>query len=285
MKRHSILFAESLARLLENGCTVRESLELLSSEKSNGSCRRTSLVILESLGRGRNLSEALRETGIFATGRDDHYITEIDRTGDVLKTLSRYLSDRSRESDLASSLFRTLAYPAFIMISLTVALVLLAVFALPWLRGSGLLKGNSLDGKIGDGIALTLFFAFIPAITVPTILYAEMRKRGHRAALWALLSSLADSGLPFEACVGKSAKEISVNDEYTTQTLITAERTGNYEESFACIARYHERRYQNFCSTISRLAEPVAMLIAGIALSTLAIAVFVPLFNLQGGIL
>ena len=289
MNRTTLYFLETLVRLLEARCSLREALEILSSGEASAAFKahaRKAKTIRDRLSNGESLSDALDETGILQGDAARAWRIQLDRSGDVARTLSVVLRERKRERDLAATVTQALLYPAF-LVTLTICFSLfLGIAGIPWIRASAFIRDPAAIVGMYAGVRAALASLFF-LVGIPAVLACvALRKLTERVRYWSLACSLAASGIALEVCLGEGADFLSracKNDAYTKMTLESAEYTGDYESALDSIAMHHERKLESFRGTVTRLAEPVLIFAAGIAIAIVSVTVFLPLFNLSGG--
>ena len=305
MKGSARLFIDGLSLMMDNGCTVRESLEYLASRTGSRATRQreAASAILASLGRGESLSAGFVEAGILRSARDRDCMIRFEQTGNALAALRVLLDDDQRRRDFADRCAQALIYPAVVLLFTFSALIFLLIAGIPLFEETGLLGDPGASGGMRDGVyaaALFLVISTASAIAGGTALF---RTSERAASYWCMASDLAEAGLTYEECLAlaSSRQEQSTRTMRQTEEPVNAEAipglagvpetllemtkyTGDYRTSFRRIAEYYRRDRERRYAIAGRLAEPVFMAITGITVCIAAFTVFLPLFNQFGGI-
>ena len=300
MNKNSYLFIHSMVDLLTNGCTARESLELLTHEKSGPQIRLVSERILCELKKGESLASALISSSILPDRTYHPYLIQFEQTGNILSPLSFILEDMQRKKEIATKIFEALLYPSFIIFLATVYLGFLFFRGIPWMLLTGLIVDSSIVPGIQAGTASAFLFLAGSALICSLSSICIFKKAQKNYSFWASIFSLSDSGLTFEqsleVCLctvgipytkGETAffLDSTALCPFARTSLLTAELTGDYRGAFKAISVYEKQKLANLYSVFGKIAEPVLLAIAGIVLLILALAVLVPLINQHGGIM
>lgn len=126
-------FYLDLYYLLESGLDVSNSLQLILSEGKIGSKSKVDkllLNVISKIGEGETLSKAMSFSKEFSTF-ETHSISIGEETGRltvVMKALSVYFEKRMK---LKRQLIKVLTYPAFLLISTTLALIFMLNYVVP----------------------------------------------------------------------------------------------------------------------------------------------------------
>jgi general secretion pathway protein F len=97
-----------------------------------------------------------------------------------------------------------------------------------------------------------------------------------------LQTALADmrEGVDISSALSNSG----LSDIVATSMLNVAERTGSLPEMLDRIADFYERTLQRNIDIISRLIEPVMMIIFGIVIGGIVVLMYLPIFDLASSI-
>ena len=93
MNKNGFVFIHAFIHLLENGCTARDSLELLHGEKNNNTISHTAGLILSDLRKGESIASAFIASSILPGNRYDPYILQFEKTGNILASLRLIFED------------------------------------------------------------------------------------------------------------------------------------------------------------------------------------------------
>ncbi len=299
MKKENLVFIESLHTLLENGCTVRESLELLVSENKNGAISRAALHILDKMRKGESLAPVLIESILKNDSRYYPYILQFGQSGNIEGSLRLILDDEKRRSDCRKKLTQSLIYPLCIIAIVTVYLILLFLEVIPWMARAGLIQDAAMITGMRRGTGTAIVFLLISSFTFTLASLLVFRKKTDTYAFWAMLVALSDSGFTFDQALGICARTIRIPysredgdhffdsegiDLFTHTTLLTASLTGNYEGAFKSILVMQRSSLENLYALFGKISEPSILLIAGIVIMIIAFSVFLPVLTAAGGI-
>ena len=86
---------------------------------------------------------------------------------------------------------------------------------------------------------------------------------------------------------GKSmAEPMSQSDLFpamAVQMILVGEEVGELAKMVARIARYYEERVETFIARMTRLFEPIAIVVMAVIVLFIVLSVFMPIFNMAGG--
>lgn len=300
MKKASYIFIYSFVNLLSNGCTARESLELLVCEKSGSGISDAAGKILYCLKKGESLASAFI-TSLIIPDRTYHpYILQFEKTGNILASLTLVLENMERKNEGRSRLFQAMLYPSCIISTACICLVLLFLKGIPWLLETGLIIDKSVIPGMQRGTALASVFLFLSIGITGFYILSFLKKRQKEYAFWTMLVTLTDSGLTYnqslDICSETNGIPYKTDGSYYffdssdiglfAQTmLLTARLTGDYNNTFKTIAKYQKSELIKVYALFEKIAEPVFMAITGIVILIIALYVFLPVFNQTGGFL
>lgn len=297
MNKNCFIFLHAFIHLLENGCTAKDSLELLISEKETNSISNTADKILSSLKKGNSIGTAFIHSSILPSPEYYPYILQFEKTGNLLSSLRLILEDIERKSTSRSQLIQSLMYPLCIIAITVAALGLLFVKGIPWMLNTGLITDTSIIPKMqfGTGLACILF-VFLSSIAISVILFM-FKKKQSEYSFWAMLVTLSDSGLTFNQSIDictqtagipytvKSNTDFFDSPEiglFAHTSLLTAKLTGDYPNAFRSISKYKKEKLLTLYAVFSKIAEPILISLTGTLILVLAITVFLPIFNSTG---
>lgn len=84
--------------------------------------------------------------------------------------------------------------------------------------------------------------------------------------------------------ISSALSNSGLSDIVATSMLNVAERTGSLPEMLDRIADFYERSLQRNIDIVSRLIEPVMMIIFGILIGGIVILMYLPIFDLAASI-
>ena len=70
----------------------------------------------------------------------------------------------------------------------------------------------------------------------------------------------------------------------TVQMAMVGEEVGELAKMVARIARYYEERVETFIARMTRLFEPIAIVIMGAIVLVIVLSIFLPIFKMAGGV-
>lgn len=126
-----LLFNQEFIALVRAGLTIPDALELAAKRPEQPALGRTLQKVLEDVRVGVPLSEACgRHPDVF----DGLYLSALqtgEKTGDLVKVLSRYQDYLKKKVAVRKKVGRAMAYPMFLLVALVVILGVLFTFVLP----------------------------------------------------------------------------------------------------------------------------------------------------------
>lgn len=146
-RKDVLTFTTELAALLGAGLQLDRSLLIISGVSESAKIQDVSRVILKSIREGRSFSEALsRHPGVF----DRLYVNMVKagESGGVLDSVMGKLNEfLETQSELRSHVVSSLIYPAILMITSGISMVVLLIFVLP--------KFSAIFGEFGSTLPLS----------------------------------------------------------------------------------------------------------------------------------
>lgn len=298
MKADARVLAETLARLLSCGCTARESLELIASGK-RGPIARDARSILDRLKRGESLADAFIASGVMGEARWRGTLLCVEETGNVKPALDLYLASERERDELASAIAQASLNPALTLAVALGALVFLYARGIPAILDAAIATDASVIAGMNRGVIVAALVAVIAAASIASLTVIALSRKSQKNAFWATLDILTAAEIPFDAALelcervarcpyaiteGDYFFESPGLDSYTRTTFLSARLTGDFRGAIGAIAAFHRRELASLYSGLERTLEPACVLVAGIVLLILSVTVFLPLFNIFGGI-
>jgi type II secretory pathway component PulF len=336
-RKELMQFSLQLSGSLSAGIPILGALKSVRSLTKNPNFKRVLAGICVDLESGISLSESMEKhprvfpavyTGTISAGEKSGTLDN------MLENLAEYLeADMEVRSDLKSAIM----YPAIVVITLCIAIVVLMVFVVPrfatfysgfgsdlplatkiLIYGSDFISNNILaiaGGLVGFGFALRAFLRRPPVrrkmdrivLKIPVI--GKLVQTAITLQVIQILGLFTQAGVPIlealqtaASTTGNSkikqdilnvATEISVGETMTTgmeksncfpqearQMLANGESTGSMERAcFAVVRRFKkELRYQT--KTVATLIEPLLTLVLAVIVLFVALAVFLPMWDM-----
>ncbi len=126
-----LLFNQELLALIRAGLTIPEALKLSASRPESPALTQTLTRVADEVRQGASLSEACsRHPEVF----EGPYLAALrtgEKTGEMARVLEKYQGYLRQRVALQRKVSQALAYPAFLLITLAVILLVLFVFVLP----------------------------------------------------------------------------------------------------------------------------------------------------------
>lgn len=130
-KRDVVIFSRQLSTLFEAKVPVLSSFKLLATETENKALRRVLIEIVSDIEGGAKISQALQRHPKIFSGFYVNMVRAGEESG-KLEEVFRYLADYlERSYELSSKATRALVYPAFVIFSFCVVVVLMMVVVIP----------------------------------------------------------------------------------------------------------------------------------------------------------
>lgn len=291
-------FIGALAALLSKECTVRESLELLKDGANGESVSRAATVVLDSLNKGNYLAEIFGQETVPGSLAVRPYIGMLAETGSILPALQLALADGKRKEEHREKMLEALLYPLCVTGLLTILLVLLFTWGIPWMIRSNLLPDATVVAGMKQGVVLAASFLCCSTGAAAFFSLGLLAKKNRENRFWALLDCLTGAGLTFDQALALSAKSSPVPyttdgngwffdapelDLYTRSTLHTLRLTGDCRSAFGSIAARKKEALDSLYAVLAGIAEPVLLAITGIVMLILTMTVFLPALTYNGG--
>lgn len=127
---------------------------------------------------------------------------------------------------------------------------------------------RSLATLLKGGVTITKSLEIVSRVVGNTI-YAEL--------IMETLESVKD-GSPFSEVFDKNSKYIPM---MVPQMMTVGEKTGNLEEVLEKINDFYSRESSNMLDNLSKLMEPIIMVIMGVGVGIMVAAVLLPMYNLS----
>lgn len=126
-----LLFNQELLALIRAGLTIPEALKLSANRPESPSLTQTLTRVADEVRQGASLSEACgRHPEVF----EGPYLAALrtgEKTGEMARVLEKYQGYLRQRVALQRKVSQALAYPAFLLVTLAVILLVLFVFVLP----------------------------------------------------------------------------------------------------------------------------------------------------------
>ncbi len=167
------------------------------------------------------------------------------------------------------------------------------IYAVKWLKGptgSELIARKSLHwplvGKLLRDFhsAYTVhLIAILASVVTPNEFLKEAASASlniiYREKLEAIRESFRKGGLDLTTAFAPYA--FLFGDEFQP-ALATGEKTGRLDTQLGNYAKLLDRRVQESISTMSKLVEPLTLVVAGLVIGLIVVAAYLPLFTLVG---
>ena len=108
------------------------------------------------------------------------------------------------------------------------------------------------------------------AVASQSVLAAELRD-----ALTQTLARVEAGGL-----VSKSLADGGLADEVGRRLLAAAERNGDFHASAEVVARMHAERFEVFVERLTRIVEPVLLMLVALAVGGVVVMMYLPIFDM-----
>lgn len=265
--RDIVLLSRQIATLFEAKVSVLVTFRLLASESSNPMLREALIQVTDDIKGGLPISSAMaKHPGIFS----DFYVSMV-RSGEESGKLSEsfnYLADHlERSYELVTKAKNALVYPAFIVVTFIVVMILMMVFVIPKLSEILIDTGQELpiytkiivglsDFFVNYGVllvilaaALALFLSrYLPTaagsvalsrfkISIPYM--GRLYKKLYLARIADNLNTMITSGISMVKAVEVTA-EVVDNDIYKELLLKSAAAIKAGESVSSAMAKYPE---------------------------------------------
>ena len=73
-------------------------------------------------------------------------------------------------------------------------------------------------------------------------------------------------------------------DEVSVRLIRVGERAGNFDRVLSTIAERHAQRFGTTVERVTRLAEPLLLLFVALAVGTLVVLLYIPVFDMAGSV-
>ncbi|MBF1994354.1 type II secretion system F family protein [Serratia symbiotica] len=333
------LFIQELIALLDAGLVIVEAIEALSESSRDAEQQRVLGVLMQSLHRGRQLSQALAEQPALFPPLLISTVASSEQTGQLAIALGRFLHYEKRMETLRKRIRSTLLYPSVVLSVGCLILFFLLGFIIPRfaivfegmknLNGSAqfivwwghltqnhgtLLLVSSIAGAILLVSALRdkslrqmllnqllripqLQHQYELAILVRFYRTLGLLLQGGMTVVTAL--TLTGSLLPpryhqnlnqvlTEVQAGKALSSSLESQQLTTpvasRLLVVGERSGDQPAMCERIAAFYDESLERAIETFSKVFEPVLMLIVGGLVGLVVFLLYMPIFEIAGGL-
>lgn len=145
------LFNQELLALLKAGIPLLQSLELLMGHGKDPLLRTALERVVELLKEGMSYSEALEQTGVFPAVYRANVVAG-ERSGTLPEVIRRWLAFHAFSQKSKSEIMQAMAYPAFLVVAMVSALVVIFNVVLP--KFQEIFEGGGMEMPIATRILL-----------------------------------------------------------------------------------------------------------------------------------
>ncbi len=145
------LFNQELLALLKAGIPLLQSLELLMGHGKDPLLRTALERVVELLKEGMSYSEALEQTGVFPAVYRANVVAG-ERSGTLPEVIRRWLAFHSFSQKSKSEIMQAMAYPAFLVVAMVSALVVIFNVVLP--KFQEIFEGGGMEMPIATRVLL-----------------------------------------------------------------------------------------------------------------------------------
>lgn len=333
------LFIQELIALLDAGLVIVEAIEALYESSRDTEQRRVLAALLQTLYRGRQLSQALTEQPAMFPPLLVSTVASSEQTGQLATALGRFLHYEKRMETLRKRIRSTLIYPSVVISVGCLILFFLLGFIIP--RFAIVFEGmKNLNGSAqfilwwghltqNHGPLLLVLTAVSAVMLVSAIRDKKLRHmllqqllrvpqlqrqyqlailvrfyrtlglllQGGMTAVEAL--TLTSSLLPphyrhnlrqvlADVQAGKALSSCLESQRLTTpvasRLLAVGERSGDLPTMCERIAAFYDESLERAIETFSKIFEPVLMLIVGGLVGLVVFLLYMPIFEIAGGL-
>jgi type IV pilus assembly protein PilC len=154
-----------------------------------------------------------------------------------------------------------------------------------WVRDQWLLQlpmfkaffANVQLAEFSRGLA-TLLESGVPLLSSLEILERTATNKVYGRAIGVVRSAVREGKTMAEPMVAAG-----VFPPMTVQMVQVGEEVGELARMVGQIARYYEERVETFIARMTRLFEPIAIVVMGVLVLIIVLSIFMPIFNLAGG--
>lgn len=333
------LFIQELIALLDAGLVIVEAIEALSESSRDAEQRRVLEALLQTLYRGRQLSQALADNPALFPPLLVSTVASSEQTGQLATALGRFLHYEKRMETLRKRIRSTLLYPSVVISVGCLILFFLLGFIIP--RFAIVFEGmKNLNGSArfivwwghltqSQGPLLLVLSALSAALIVSAIRNKKLRQAllgqllripqlQHQYQLAILVRFYRTLGLLLQggmtavealALTGsllpphyhhnlqqvladvQSGKPLSTSLEsqqlttpVASRLLAVGERSGDLPALCERIAAFYDESLERAIETFSKIFEPVLMLIVGGLVGLVVFLLYMPIFEMAGGL-
>ncbi len=310
-------FTQMLLSLLEGSTSLTDALRLLARPGMSVSHRQVASQILETMRKGETFSVALAEMSAEGSSKVRYsplhlaLISAGERTGSLLQILRSIEEDFNRKREVREVFITALIYPAAIILIALVGTLVILFMGLPFLQGTGITTALTIQ-SITSGIINAGLFLILAAILLFYIIRKYLASESEEYRVFSLLSFLTQANIPLghalTQCIRGTEKKksgmalVRIKRDITSGVplaqafantgffspfvvgwLTIAEEQNGAGHVFFSLADFYKKKDQRARAIISRMIEPVVIIITGIYLLILVQTTILPILTNVGG--
>jgi type II secretory pathway component PulF len=233
----SLEFLKRLLVLLSSGMSLGDTVSLLSRRLSDPQMKELCDSIWKRLSEGQTLASAMRGHAEVFNASTIHLVEAGESSGNLVPVLERIVAYLEESREVRKRLISNLTYPAFVLSTAVVVVIILLTFLLPKIQGMLDQLGGELPlitrMLIGGSEATIAYGPFVLAAVVATVLGVRQWRRGpagkRRTDYWLLRSPIIGRIYLYSNIYGTTnlMSTLLGSGVNTTETLRLVERTIN----------------------------------------------------------
>ena len=278
------VFSQQLVSLLDAGLSLVEALEALAQKESNSSTQRILERILLRLYEGQTLATAIAEhPGTFP----DLYVAAVrasEKSGALREALTRYIAYQQQADALRKTLVNACIYPAVLLVAGLLVTLFLMGYVVP--RFSSIYEDVGTDLPFASRLLLQwgqLIDAHVGLVVAGAVAALRMSAGVVRASSRAAYAA-ATRAVTEGQSLGEAMERHGLTTPVAARMLRVGERSGNMGEMMERIADFCDEELARWVAVVTRLIEPVLMIVIGLIIGVIVVLMYFPIFQLAGSI-
>lgn len=340
--KEKVFFVKQMAAMLKAGLPIVQSLEILLDQTKNSNIKTKLTEVYKDIKAGLPMAQSFRKQQLIFNELQLNLIQAGEQSGNLVEIMKQIAVDMQKAHQLRSKIRGALIYPAIILITALIVIIVLVVFMIPavealyldfgatredipWVTRSLVVISDFFTNPLGLTITfvsilsgLIAFRAFYKSdfgrrvvdrnlLRLP--IFGSLISKTQVLQMTRLLGMLIRSGIPiidalkstgaslgniyFRLAMEYTADKVSKGSPISpplartevipmlvVKMIATGEDTGSLDGILADLTQFYEDEVEEITSNLTKLMEPIMLLIVGGLVAFLALAVYLPIYSL-----
>ena len=283
-----LLFCQELRVLIEAGLTLTESLDTLIQKEPNADTRSTISTVLASLRNGRQLSDALSAIPACFPGLFVASVKACETTGNLPEGLERFSLYLEQIDILQKKIISASIYPALVLAFGGLVLLFLLGYVVP--RFSQIYESRDMELSFASEVLLTIgqtvehhgpLILMLTLVVIAAVigLFSQAIVRAKIGLFITRLPKIGERGRIYHL-----SRLYHLTTPVAAQLFRVGEKSGRLDVMMERAASFHEQEMLRWVDAFTKVFEPLLMAAIGVVIGLIVLLMYLPIFELAGGI-